>query len=53
MAKQNKDPREQSQKARNDAAQQRAQQAKRNIDSVSAKTRGLQQKAQSRRQGNR
>ncbi|NEB81375.1 hypothetical protein G3I40_40125 [Streptomyces sp. SID14478] len=53
MAKHSKDPREESQKARNDAAQQRAQQAKRNIDSVSAKTRGMQQKAQARRQGNR
>ncbi|MEV5606744.1 hypothetical protein [Streptomyces sp. NPDC052225] len=53
MAKQSRNPREQSQKARNDAAEQRAQQARRNLDSVSAKSRGMQQKAQSRRQGNR
>ncbi|MEV0094818.1 hypothetical protein [Streptomyces sp. NPDC050738] len=53
MAKQSRNPREQSQKSRNDAAQQHAQQAKRNIDSIAAKTRGMQQKAQARRQGNR
>ncbi|WP_338698745.1 hypothetical protein V2W30_21265 [Streptomyces sp. Q6] len=35
------------------SAEQRAQQARRNLDSVSAKSRGMQQKAQARRQGNR
>ncbi|MCQ4210108.1 MULTISPECIES: hypothetical protein [Streptomyces] len=53
MAKHAKNPREESQRARNDAAQQHAQQAKRSIDSIAAKTRGMQQKAQARRQGNR
>ncbi|MGW2225611.1 hypothetical protein [Streptomyces formicae] len=54
MAKhQSRDPREQSQQARNAAAETRAKQAKRPVDSIPAKTRGMQQKAQARRQGNR
>ncbi|MEU7578647.1 hypothetical protein AB0B50_13680 [Streptomyces sp. NPDC041068] len=53
MAKQSHNPREQSQQARNAAAEARAKQAKRPVESVSAKTRGMQQKAQARRQGNR
>ncbi|MFE0101280.1 hypothetical protein [Streptomyces sp. NPDC059009] len=47
------DPREESQRSRNAAAEARAKQAKRPVDSISAKTRGMQQKAQARRQGNR
>ncbi|MER5884234.1 hypothetical protein ABT160_10430 [Streptomyces sp. NPDC001941] len=49
MAKQAHDPRENDERARNAAAQARAREAIRNIHSVSAKTRGMQQKAQAKR----
>ncbi|WP_329117634.1 hypothetical protein [Streptomyces sp. NBC_01465] len=53
MAKQAHRPQEQSQHAKNAAAEARAKQAARPVESISARTRGMQQKSQARRQGNR